>query len=55
MFYQEWQIILAMTVYPEVEYATVICVKVLLKWNNLLKDVILECQCSNRCKKPAVS
>lgn len=41
-------------IYPEVEQSTVILVKVLLKWNNLSKDVILKCQSSNRGNKPAV-
>lgn len=40
--------------YPEVEQATVVLLKTLLKMNHLFQDVILEGQRSNWCQEPAV-
>lgn len=43
-----------LVVYPEVEDPIVVLIKV-LPGNNLIKKVLLKCQSSNRCKKPAIS
>ena len=52
-----WEIITgcAVSIYPEVEQPAVVLIKCLVKRNNLPKDVRLECQGSNRCKKPAIT
>lgn len=41
--------------YPEVEQSAVVLIKCLLERHNLLEDVSLECQGSERRQKPAVS